>query len=116
MLHGYAIHPGGASNLQGSGEQLANRKMMSWLRAICDFFYEMFFGCSHGHLTRPFTLQASTYKVCLDCGRHFPYSLDKMRPLHPWEIAKQLLVEPVSISVETGLSERTDYNRTKAVA
>ncbi len=90
--------------------------MTSWLRAIFDFIYEMFFGCNHGHLTRPFTLQASSYKVCLDCGRHFPYSLEKMRLLHPWEIAKQTLVEPVSISVETGLAERTEYNRTKAVA
>jgi hypothetical protein len=90
--------------------------MTSWLRAIFDFFYEMFFGCTHGHLTRPFTLQASSYKVCLDCGRHFPYSLDKMRIMHPWEIAKQPLVEPVSISVESGLTERTEYNRTKAVA
>jgi hypothetical protein len=90
--------------------------MTSWLRAIFDFFYEMFFGCSHGHLTRPFTLQASTYKVCLDCGRQIPYSLEKMRQLRPWEIAKQPLAEPVSISVETGLSERTEYNRTKAVA
>jgi hypothetical protein len=90
--------------------------MMALLRAIYDFFYEMFFGCSHGHLTRPFTLQASSYKVCLDCGRHFPYSLDKMRLLHPWEIAKQPLSETVPISLESGLSERADYSRTKAVA
>ncbi|MES2222485.1 MAG: hypothetical protein V4587_16160 [Acidobacteriota bacterium] len=90
--------------------------MTSWLHAIFDFFSEMLFGCSHGHLTRPFTLQSSSYKVCLDCGRHFPYSLEKMRILHSWEIAKQPLAEPVSISVESGLSERTDYNRTKAVA
>jgi hypothetical protein len=39
-----------------------------------------------------------------------------MRIMHPWEIAKQPLVEPVSISVESGLTERTEYNRTKAVA
>jgi hypothetical protein len=90
--------------------------MASWLSAVFDFFYEMFFGCSHGQLTRPFTLQASTYKVCLDCGRHFPYSLDKMRILHRWEVAKQPMAEPISISVESGLSERTEYNRTKAVA
>jgi len=89
---------------------------MSWLCAIRDFLYEMFFGCNHDQLTRPFTLQASSYKVCLDCGRHFPYSLEKMRLLHTWEIAKQPLAETVPISVESSLSERTDYNRTKAVA
>lgn len=90
--------------------------MTSWLRTIYNFFYEMFFGCSHGHLTRPFTLQARCYKVCLDCGRQFPYSLDKMRVLRSWEIAKQTVLEPVPISVESGLSEQTNYSRNKAVA
>ena len=89
--------------------------MNSWLRAIYDFFYEMFFGCSHGHLTRPFTLQAHSYKVCLDCGRQFPYSLEKMRLLHPWEIVKQPL-ELMPVSMETELSEQQDYHRSKAVA
>ncbi len=111
-----SLHSGGASNLQKTVEEPAKREMTSWLRVIFEFFYEMFFGCSHGHLTRPFTLEASCYKVCLDCGRHFPYSLEKMRLLHPWEVAKQPLAEPVSISVESELSERTDYTRTKAVA
>jgi hypothetical protein len=92
--------------------------MKSWLRAFYSFFYEMFFGCSHGHLTRPFTLQASTYKVCLDCGRQFPYSLEKMRLVHPWEIAKQPVPEavPISVSAEAELSESPSYRRTKAVA
>jgi hypothetical protein len=88
---------------------------MSWLRTIYDFFYEMFFGCSHGHLTRPFTIKAYSYKVCLDCGRQFPYSLDKMRLLHPWEIAKQPL-EPVPISMESELAQQQNYSHTKAVA
>lgn len=109
-------HTGRREQSTDTVEKLANREMTSWLRAIFDFFYEMFLGCSHSQLTRPFTLQSSTYKVCLDCGRHFPYSLDKMRVLHAWEIAKQPMAEPVSILIESGLSERTEYNRTKAVA
>ena len=91
-------------------------RMTSLLKAIYDFFYEMFFGCSHGHLTRPFTLQAHSYKVCLDCGRQFPYSLEKMRMLHPWEIVVKPQLEPVPISMESGLSQQQDYNRSKAVA
>ena len=27
-------------------------------------------GCLHGKTTFPITLQASTYVVCLECGRH----------------------------------------------
>ncbi|MHB8302547.1 MAG: hypothetical protein ACYDC6_06905 [Acidobacteriaceae bacterium] len=88
---------------------------MTWLQSIYNFFYEIFFGCSHGHLTRPFTLRAHSYKVCLDCGKQFPYSLEKMRLLHTWEIVR---VQPAV----TGLTPqpataqiREDY-RAKAIA
>lgn len=91
---------------------------MSWLRAVYSFFYEIFFGCSHGHMTRPFTLQASSYKVCLDCGRQFPYSLEKMRTLHAWEISKLKpeMPELAPVALSSGFSEDEDYRRTKAVA
>jgi hypothetical protein len=36
-------------------------------------------GCSHAKTTFPITLQASTYMVCLECGRHLPYDWSKMR-------------------------------------
>jgi hypothetical protein len=92
---------------------------MTWLRAIYDFFYEIFFGCSHGHLTRPFTLQAHSYMVCLDCGRQIPYSLEKMRPLHAWELVK-LQATPVteltSVPMASTFTEREEYHHTKAVA
>ncbi len=92
---------------------------MSWLRAVYNFFYETFFGCSHGHLTRPFTLQTHSYKVCLDCGRQFPYSLEQMRTVQGWELAKlppqgSGMLTPVPIS--SGFAEDEDYRRTKAIA
>jgi hypothetical protein len=36
-------------------------------------------GCSHAKTTFPITLQASTYVVCLECGRHMPYDWSRMR-------------------------------------
>ena len=39
------------------------------------------FGCMHRDLTRPFTLDGETYKVCLSCGAHIAYSTADMRPL-----------------------------------
>jgi hypothetical protein len=96
---------------------------MSWLRAIYNFFYEIFFGCNHGHMTRPFTLQDHSYKVCLDCGRQIPYSLEKMRILHAWEIAKDepavAHLEPVPLQAafaEPAFAEEDEYNSTRAVA
>lgn len=61
---------------------------MTILRAIFNFFYETFLGCSHQHLTRPFTLQKETYKVCLDCGKQIYYSPVTMRPLNVLEVRR----------------------------
>jgi hypothetical protein len=48
------------------------------------------FGCPHGRMSRPITLiskpgapGATTYVVCLDCGRQFAYDWDAMRTGKP---------------------------------
>jgi hypothetical protein len=61
---------------------------MNIFRKIFNFFYEIFFGCTHDRLTRPFTLQEETYKVCLDCGAQIYYSPVTMRPLSAREIRR----------------------------
>ena len=47
---------------------------MATLIAILDFL----FGCHHAHLSRVFTLQGETYRVCCDCAAKFAYSLETM--------------------------------------
>ena len=44
------------------------------LFAMLDFLI----GCHHAHLSRVFTLQGESYKVCCDCGAKFAYSLETM--------------------------------------
>jgi hypothetical protein len=39
---------------------------------------EIAFGCHHRRLSRVFTIDHHSYKVCCDCGATFNYSLDKM--------------------------------------
>ena len=39
---------------------------------------DFLFGCHHVHLSRVFTLQGETYRVCCDCGAEFAYSLETM--------------------------------------
>ncbi|HEY3615626.1 MAG TPA: hypothetical protein VGK96_02370 [Candidatus Sulfotelmatobacter sp.] len=36
------------------------------------------FGCRHRKLSRVFTLDGHTYKVCCECGTQFEYSLQTM--------------------------------------
>lgn len=73
-------------------------------------------------MTRPFTLQASSYKVCLDCGRKFPYSLEKMRTLHSWEIARltpqsqQELPQLAPVALTSAFAQEEDYQASRAVA
>jgi hypothetical protein len=85
---------------------------MNVLRAIFRFFYEIFLGCSHRHLTRIFTLKDETYRVCLDCGVHLPYSPVNMRPLSAREVrriraaqAGELKIVPATVS-STSLQAR----------
>jgi hypothetical protein len=49
-------------------------EFMAILLDILDFL----FGCHHVHLSRVFTLQGETYRVCCDCGAKFAYSLETM--------------------------------------
>ena len=40
------------------------------------------FGCHHRKLSRVFTLEGRSYKVCCDCGHRFEYSLRTMSITH----------------------------------
>lgn len=72
---------------------------MTILRAIFNFLYEIVLGCSHQHLTRPFTLQNETYKVCLDCGKQIYYSAVTMRPLNAREVRRLMTAHAGEVRV-----------------
>lgn len=49
---------------------------------------EFAFGCHHRKLSRVFTLDGRSYKVCCDCGARFSYSLETMSIVpHPKRFA-----------------------------
>jgi len=62
---------------------------MSIVRAILNFLYEVFLGCSHQHLTRPFTLKNETYMVCLDCGKQVFYSMETMHTVSARDVRRK---------------------------
>lgn len=47
---------------------------MQHIVAALDFL----FGCHHQNLSRVFTLDGQSYRVCCDCGARFEYSLMNM--------------------------------------
>ena len=49
-------------------------ELMATLVTVLD----LLFGCHHEHLSRVFTLDGQTYRVCCDCGARYGYSLETM--------------------------------------
>lgn len=91
---------------------------MQWIQIMLEFIVDLFFGCRHTHLTRPFTMQSHSYKICLDCGHEMPYSLESMRLLHPWEIMRQEKTadQEMPSALPAMLATGKPYERWKAVA
>jgi len=58
----------------GEAPLAGNGVLMERLVAVLDFV----FGCHHRHLSRVFTIDGRTYRVCCDCGAKFKYSLASM--------------------------------------
>lgn len=51
-------------------------------------FVDALFGCAHRHCTFPRTARkagsnSTTYVVCLDCGKEFPYDWQEMKIVMP---------------------------------
>ncbi len=72
------------------------------MRWITDFFqsiFEAIFGfCRHNNLSRPFTIDGQTYKVCMDCSQQVFYSRDTMLPLSRREL-RHLRAEQANAAV-----------------
>ena len=92
---------------------------MNVLQAILHFLYEIFLGCRHDHLTRPFTIKQQTYKVCLDCGKHVYYSAVTMHPLSRREVRRMQAIlssEVKLVSVADSAHSLSEKTSSRAAA
>ena len=64
---------------------------MAILLAILDFL----FGFHHIHLSRVFTLQGETYRVCCNGGAKFAYSLETMSIEHRLPLTAALMYRKI---------------------
>jgi hypothetical protein len=51
---------------------------MEWVAEWLLKSYDFVFGCHHRDLSRVFTIEGRTYRVCCGCGVKFTYSLENM--------------------------------------
>jgi hypothetical protein len=72
---------------------------MRWITDLFQSIFEAIFGfCRHNSLSRPFTIDGQTYKVCMDCSQQVFYSRDTMMPLSRREL-RHLRAEQANAAV-----------------
>lgn len=71
-------HRSGKEPLNSPGGSCGQSHNLEMVVAILTAILDLLFGCHHARLSRVFTLQGETYKVCCDCGAKFAYSLETM--------------------------------------
>ena len=67
-------HHSGMRSLDPHGSQQETSLVVGLLLKAYDFL----FGCHHEKLSRVFTIDRETYRLCSDCGAKFPYSIVTM--------------------------------------
>ena len=72
---------------------------MRWIMEFFQSAFEAIFGyCRHSNLSRPFTIEGQTYKVCMDCSQQVFYSRETMLPLSRREL-RHLRAEQAAAAV-----------------
>ncbi len=66
---------------------------MSYMAKALDFLL----GCHHSNLSRVFTIDGHSYRVCCDCSARFDYSLETM------SILRRTSTQPATICVVANL-------------
>ncbi len=91
---------------------------MSWIQNAMEVVFEAIFGCRHRDLSRPFTIEAQTYKVCLTCAKQIFYSTERMQPLTGRELrrlrAAQASLLPAGVAVMPAAATAHERNSTAA--
>ena len=67
-------HHSGMPSLGPDEPQQQTSVVIALLLNACD----LLFGCRHDKLSRVFTINRETYRLCLDCGAKFSYSMETM--------------------------------------
>jgi hypothetical protein len=66
------LHPA----VQDSAQQrISGRQVIGWLFGLFRLISKLW-SCWHRHMSRPFTRDGETYRVCLRCGVHRRFDLD----------------------------------------
>ncbi|HEX3183694.1 MAG TPA: hypothetical protein VHQ94_02805 [Pyrinomonadaceae bacterium] len=75
-------------------DKTSGQQILRWL-ALPFFVISKFWTCWHRRMSRPFTRDGETYRVCLRCGVHRRFDLEQWKTKGSYYRAKQEM-EPVS--------------------
>jgi hypothetical protein len=68
----------GIRNAVGTLVGKHHEELMEWVAEWLLKSFDFAFGCHHRNLSRVFTIEGRTYRVCCGCGVNFKYSLENM--------------------------------------
>jgi hypothetical protein len=94
---------------------------MRWITELFRSIFEAIFGfCRHSSLSRPFTIDGQTYKVCMDCSQQIFYSSETLLPLSRRELrrmrAEQTAATAVAMMPATAEAREAAVRRHKTAA
>ncbi|MBD0325326.1 MAG: hypothetical protein ICV68_02790 [Pyrinomonadaceae bacterium] len=64
--------------------RVGRRSAWSQIRAAAHLWLTRIFGCWHQEMSRPFTLGAKSYRVCLECGAHRRFDAQRWEMTGPY--------------------------------
>ncbi len=81
--------------------------------------YHRIFGCWHTDMSRPFTIDQQTYRMCLNCGAHRAFDTEQWKMIGPYYVRRpstkaiyRPALTPVRLPAPTvTITEQTPANR-----
>ena len=67
------------------------------------YLFQDAFGCSHSNLSRVFTIERRTYRVCFDCAQELDYSWGHMRRLRGRSVTQPTMLPPLIVIAPKGI-------------
>jgi hypothetical protein len=74
VTNAYLFEQAAFGSITGAIANAIVRMIMRWISRA----YDLIFGCRHRSLSRVFSIEGNSYKVCCQCGAKFPYSWESM--------------------------------------
>ncbi len=65
-----------------------SKRILQRAFALAENVYHRIFGCWHTDMSRPFTVNQETYRMCLKCGAHRAFDIERWQMVGPYYLSR----------------------------